>query len=352
VSQISQPVRIILIGAAVFLAAWFTVLRPKGETTVPPLTTTTAPPAATPQTGLGRAVDAARKVAGTATATTAQPAATAAAGTTATEATTSAPDTKAQPTAISAVPAEALAKLPTDVAGALKARKVLILAVLSKDAKPWRPVADDDRYVNNALKKTNRYEGDVVVKRVAFDNLSTYGSLVNDLDVSQSPSVVVIDRDLKGTVLTGYVDTVTINQAIADARQSSIHPNVSNDYLRDINSLCTNWDTKVRTWSYPTVHGKKPLTASYKRLQGITRDYRLGVKRLAAPARFKGFKAAFLKAMDTEQKRLDAAVKTTKTKSLKDDVATNAMIDSKAWRAFDKKANAAGATSCAINRSK
>ena len=74
-------------------------------------------------------------------------------------------------------------------------RKVLVLAVLSKDAKPWRPVADDDRYVNNALKKTNRYQGDVVVKRVAFDNLSTYGPLVNDLDVGQSPSIVVIDRE-------------------------------------------------------------------------------------------------------------------------------------------------------------
>jgi hypothetical protein len=243
----------------VFLAAWFTVLRPKGEATVPPpTTTTTAPPAATPQTGLGRAVDAARKVAGKAAATTAQPAATAAAGTTATKATTSTPNVKVEPAAISAVPAEALAKLPTDVAGALKARKVLVLAVLSKDAKPWRPVADDDRYVNNALKKTNRYKGDVVVKRVAFDNLSTYGPLVNDLDVSQSPSVVIIDRDLKGTVLTGYVDTVSINQAIVDARQNSIHPNVSNDYLRDINSLCTNWETKARTWSHPTVDGKKP----------------------------------------------------------------------------------------------
>ena len=29
VSQISLPVRILLIGAVVFLAAWFTVLRPK-----------------------------------------------------------------------------------------------------------------------------------------------------------------------------------------------------------------------------------------------------------------------------------------------------------------------------------
>ena len=351
-SQISQPVRIILIGAAVFLAAWFTVLRPKGETAVPPLTTTTAPPAATPQTGLGRAVDAARKVAGTAAGTTAQPAATAAAGTTATKATTSTPDAKTQPTAISAVPAEALAKLPTDVADALKTRKVLILAVLSTDAKPWRPVADDDRYVNNALKKTNRYKGDVVVKRVAFDNLSTYGSLVNDLDVSQSPSVVVIDRDLKGTVLTGYVDTVTINQAIADARQSSIHPNVSNDYLRDINSLCTNYNTQETRWSHPTVRGRPAQTAAYKRALAIIQDYRHGIARRDAPAKYKRFKAAFLKVVTRDEKFLSAMVKGSKTRTVSDDLPIDGLTDLKLDRKFDKQANAVGATSCAINRSK
>jgi hypothetical protein len=352
VSQISQPVRIILIGAVVFLAAWFTLLRPKSEPAVPPLTTsttTTAPPVSTPQTGLGRAVEAAKKVAGKATATTAQPAATAVAGT---KATTSAPDVKSEPAAIAAVPAEALAKLPKDVAGALKARKVLVLGVLSQDTKPWRPVADDDRYVRNALKKANRYDGQVVVKQVALDKLSAYGSLVNDLGVTQSPSIVVIDRDLKGTVLIGYADTVSINQVIADARRASIHPNTSNAYLRDINSLCTNMDTSLARWSHPTVQGQPALTASYKRGSVLIRNYRLGIKRLAAPAKYKGFKAAFLKVITKEQKRIDGIVKASKTKTLRDDYKADALVTYKDWRAFDKKANDLGATSCAINRSK
>jgi hypothetical protein len=351
VSQISQPVRIILIGAVVFLAAWFTLLRPKGEPTVPPLTTsttTTAPPVSTPQTGLGRAVEAAKKVAGKSTATTATPAATAVAGT---KATTSAPDVKSQPAAITAVSAEALAELPTDVAGALKARKVLVIGVLSEDAKPWRPLADDDRYVRNELKDVNRYDGGVVVKRVALDQLSTYGSLVNDLGVTQSPSIVVIDRDLKGTVLTGYVDTVSINQAIADARANSIHPNISDPYLQKVNSLCTDYNTKLSRWSYPTIKGKPALIASYKHGLAITRDYRRGVKRLTTPAKFKTFKGAFVKALNSEEKRLKAAVKAGKSTTLIDDVATNALIDRKLWRAYDKKANAVGATACAFNRS-
>src|SRR5215217_6182251 len=99
VSQISPPVRILLIGAVVFLAAWFTLLRPKSET-VPPLTTstTTTPVAtATPQTGLGKAVDAAKTAAGAKTDATAT--ATPATGT----ATTSAPDVKAEAPAVAAV---------------------------------------------------------------------------------------------------------------------------------------------------------------------------------------------------------------------------------------------------------
>src|SRR3954447_19789710 len=178
-----MPVRILLIGAVVFLAAWFTVLRPKPQSfDTPPLTTTTQP-----QTGLGKAVAKAKAVAGTATTTKATPATKVA--------------TKAAPPAATpapATPAEALAKLPKDVAGALSHRKVLVLAVLSDEATDVRPLADDDRYVRNALAKVNRYHGAVFVKQVGINQLSTYGALVNELDVSQSPSVVVIDRDLKG----------------------------------------------------------------------------------------------------------------------------------------------------------
>ena len=76
VSQISPPVRILLIGAVVFLAAWFTLLRPKSETVPPPTTSTTTTPVATatPQTGLGKAVDAAKKAAGVEPTATATPA--------------------------------------------------------------------------------------------------------------------------------------------------------------------------------------------------------------------------------------------------------------------------------------
>ncbi len=224
-SQISLPVRIILIAGVVFLAAWFTVLRPKAETIEPTTTTTTHAP---PTTGPGKAVEAAKdaaKQAGGQTET--------APSTKSGAATTTAPDAKPETPPAVKIPAEALATLPTDVVKAIEAKKTLVLAVMADDATPWRPLADDDRYVRNSLRKVNRYDGNVFVKQVPADTLSTYGSLVNDLGVNQTPSIVVIDSNLKGKVLTGYVDRIAINQAIADARDAGIEPDITDPYLRD-----------------------------------------------------------------------------------------------------------------------
>ena len=131
------------------------------------------------------------------------------------------------------IPAEALAKLPKAVAAALEARKVVVLGVFADEAKPWRPMSDDDRYTRNALRDANRYDGGVFIKNVGITQLSTYGPLVNDLHVNQSPSVVVIDGNLKGRVLTGYVDRISINQVIADARDAGTEPDISDPFLRD-----------------------------------------------------------------------------------------------------------------------
>jgi hypothetical protein len=128
VSQISPPVRIILIGAVVFLAAWFTVLRPKAETIAP---TTTTPTSTQPTTGLGRAVAKAKAVAGKSDAAgkTDTPAATTAAA--------AAPQTKPLQAPV-AIPAAALAKLPKDVAAALAAHNVLVLGVIADQATAYR----------------------------------------------------------------------------------------------------------------------------------------------------------------------------------------------------------------------
>jgi hypothetical protein len=343
VSQISPPVRILLIGAVVFLAAWFTLLRPK-TAEVPPLTTsttTTPVTTSTPQTGLGKAVDAAKTAAGKAVAT-----ATPAAG----AATTTKPDPKAETPTVAAIPAAALAKLPKDVAGALEKRKVLVLAVLADDAKPWRPLADDERYVRSALRKVNRYDGKVLVKQVPAGKLSSYGSLVNDLDVNQTPSIVVIDRDLKGKVLTGYVDRIAINQAIVDARRSSIEPDISDDYLRQSNALCGHYENRATRWSFPTVRGQKPLTAAYQRAVVGIRKYRREIARAKAPAKYRALKKQWLKVMTANERRAVALVKASKTRKLADDHKADAIGSVHDSRKLDRMFNEAGLTDCAFNR--
>jgi hypothetical protein len=344
VSQISPPVRILLIGAVVFLAAWFTLLRPKAAE-VPPLTTsttTTPVTTSTPQTGLGKAVDAAKAAAGKAVATSTPSAAA--------PATTTKPDPKAQTPVIAAIPAAALAKLPKDVAGALETRRVLVLAVLADDAKPWRPLADDERYVRNALHKVNRYDGKVLVKQVPAGKLSSYGSLVNDLDVNQTPSIVVIDRDLKGTVLTGYVDRVAINQAIADARRSSTEPDITNDYLRQSNALCGHYENRATRWSLPTVRGQKPLTAAYQRAVVGIRKYRREIARTPAPAKFRALKKQWLKVMATTERRAVALTKASKTSKVADDNKAAAIWSERDFAKLDRMFDKAGLTGCASNR--
>src|SRR5690349_16662954 len=150
--------RILLAGAVVFLAVWFTLLRPKSEE-VP---ATTVAPTSTPagnvnsgqpaQSEAGKIVEKAK-----AAATQAEGAAKAAAGetqdttkTTPGTATTTSPDAKADP--VAAVTPEQLSKLPKDVAAAVTGHKVMVLAVLADTGKHWRPMADDDRFVRNTLK--------------------------------------------------------------------------------------------------------------------------------------------------------------------------------------------------------
>ena len=45
-----------------------------------------------------------------------------------------------------------------------------------------------------------------------------YGKLVEDLGVSQTPSIVIIDRSGHARLLEGFTDADTLTQAVADAR--------------------------------------------------------------------------------------------------------------------------------------
>ncbi len=341
-SQISPPVRIILVGAVLFLAAWFTVLRPKsGATVAPPATpAATATATGTPTDAYGRAVAKAKGAAAQTSAAAARDAGETQPPQTEAQTGSAAKTAPAQPPI--AIPAKVLATLPTDVATALKARKTLVLGVTADGATDLRPLADDDRYVRNALQRVNRYHGQVLVKRIPVGSLVSYAPLVGDLEVDQTPSIVVIDRKLQGTVLPGYVDQAAINQAIADARGTAI----ADPYLAKLSLTCTRYYTRVARWSLPTEKGKAARTASNRDAIGIVATYRGIVAATPAPAQWRSLKTQFVRYLAGRETSLRAAAR------------NGAQISAGRFRtdtspaavALDRSFNRAGALGCAVDR--
>lgn len=320
VNQISMPMRILLIGAVVFLAAWFTILKPGGgEEDIPAVA-----PANTTETTTG-----------TASASAAPDAASEGEDTT---------------VAATAIPNDVLAKLPKDVTKAIKARKTLVLGVFTDDAKSYRPMADDDRYVRNALKKTNRYKGEVFAKNISIADLATYAPLVNDLDIDQSPTVVVIDRNLKGTTLTGYVDRVSINQAIQDARRDSIDPYVTDEFVRAANDICADSDLHTHRWSLPTIPGTKARAKATLRLNALIRAELAAVTKLETPAKHKALTADWKQVLRNAIAFNKRTVELLRTKGQTAAAKHSASSDDTLNRKLDRRFNTVGVTSCAFNR--
>ena len=75
----------------------------------------------------------------------------------------------------------------------------------------------DDRAMTSVMRTVDRRTQALVLSD-NVDAVDRYGKLVEDLGVSQTPSVVIIDRSGKAQLIEGYVDSDTVTQAVADAR--------------------------------------------------------------------------------------------------------------------------------------
>jgi hypothetical protein len=212
-SQISPPVRILLVGCVLFLAAWMTVLKPKDAATPPQPTTATPRVAAGGEqagTSLGKAVESANN------ASQAQAAANARHGDESQSAPETTPATAGKKPAGTSAPAAGTSQvteagLPLPVAKAVAEHKIIVLLF-------WNPKAADDRMVRRELRSVgSRHRKDVVVHIADVKNIARYAPVTRGANVEQSPSVLVIGRDRQATVLEGYSDRETIRQAVYDA---------------------------------------------------------------------------------------------------------------------------------------
>ena len=237
-SQISPPIRIVLVLAVAVLGAYMLFLRPKPEE-IPPLE-----PAGTSTTQPGQVRDAAEDAVDAANSQLAQQesvdgvdAGEAAAGTA--PATKAGKQGNAAKGAAAAEPAEDLKGLPKPVRKAIRDNKILV--VLFSNGKSY-----DDKAVEKALTKVNRWDGRVFVHTAPLRKISKYGRIARGVSVEQSPTVVVADRTLRAETLVGYVDRATIDQAVVDARQNSTGIYVDS-YLKAVDKVCfahsNRWDS-------------------------------------------------------------------------------------------------------------
>jgi hypothetical protein len=234
VSQISPPIRIVLVVAVAFMAAYMLFLRPKEEA-IP------APPAPAPNVQTSEpAVSQPGKVAeaaqGAVDASNAQLQAqegvdgvdAGEAG--ATTATGNATPATEAPAADAAAAAVDVTGLPAPVAKAIADDKVLVLLF-------WNGKSADDRAVRAAVRRVDDWNGRVATHVAPIKTISRYGRIARGAEVEQSPTVVVVDPELRAETLVGYADTPTIEQAVVDALRNTTGLFAS-AYLGEINQLC------------------------------------------------------------------------------------------------------------------
>jgi hypothetical protein len=80
------------------------------------------------------------------------------------------------------------------------------------------PRALDDKAVADSVRSLDRRLERVVVLSDDVRNVKRYGSLLEDLGVSQAPAIVVIGQGGEARLIEGYIDADSLVQVVADAR--------------------------------------------------------------------------------------------------------------------------------------
>jgi len=282
-SQISPPIRILLVAVIGLCAAYFLFLRPKEEAVpaAPPAASTPVPakdPNAQTSSKPGAAVQQAVRGADNASARADQAAGgaigeteTGAAPGSSTPASTgvntnpvaAAPATGQTAAPPSPVTKDALKALPKDVRKAVRDRKVLVLLFYNNRS-------DDDKAVRRELRQVNHYGKQVFVDAHWIKSVAKYQAITRGADVEQSPTVVVADANLKSETLVGYVDHETINQAVVDAIRASGGSLIKNPYYRKLDAVCASVENQVGALSKPAAAAAVP--AWLEGVRGIMGD--------------------------------------------------------------------------------
>jgi len=100
--------------------------------------------------------------------------------------------------------------LPAPVKRALDAHKVVVLLF-------WNPSGSDDRSVKQSFDAVSGRGGAVAKFTDTLGNLSRYTRVTGTNAVTQTPTVVVVDRQGNGRSTTGFQDSATVDQLVVDS---------------------------------------------------------------------------------------------------------------------------------------
>jgi hypothetical protein len=300
-SQISPPIRILLVAVIGLCAAYMLFLRPKDEAVAPaatPAAATTPAPAHDPgaktqskpgaivqkatgdtQAASDRSEQAAGSGEGIDDGTTNGPSSTGVN----TNPVTSAPAT-GQTSAPTTATKEQLASLPKAVRKAIVKRKVVVLLFYNNRSY-------DDRAVRRELSHVSHYGNQVFVAAHWIKNVSRYQAITRGVDVEQSPTIVVADANLKADTLVGYTDRDTIDQMVVDAIRASGGSLIKNPYFRQLDAICTSAEQQTKALSQPASAAAVP--AYLVGLQGITNDVEKKVAGVKPPKKWAKFDRSF-----------------------------------------------------------
>jgi hypothetical protein len=282
VSQISPPIRVLLLCAVAFLAAWMLFLRPKEAAVEPP------PAAPNVETGEpavsqpGKVAEAAQEAVDAANSQLqAQESVdgvdageSAAAGSAATR---SASGGKGGGAA--AIPAD-LKGVPKPVAKAIGKQQVLVLLF-------WNRESADDREVKRALAKVDRWDGRVYVHDAPIKSISKYGRITRGANVEQSPTVVVVDTELRADTVVGYVDAASIDQMVVDAFRNS-GGLFEDKYLAKVNEACATYSNSI--WTIPAADNGREYAGIFSSSSRKLARFERSFKAIKAPRKWTGFK--------------------------------------------------------------
>jgi hypothetical protein len=300
-SQISPPIRILLVAVIGLVAVYMLFLRPKPEEAVP---AAAAPTAATPvpakdpgaatssgsgavvQNAVKRTTDAGAqaKVAAGETAGGLAADDTAATGTAATGTTAAGAAAATQAGVPAPVTKATLLSLPKDVRHAVRRHKVIVLLFYNNRSS-------DDRAVRRALAKVDHYGNQVFVDAHWIKSVSKYQAITRGVEVEQSPTIVVADGNLKADTLVGYVDTETINQSVVDAIRASGGSVIKDPYFRKLDRVCASTEQQVKAIASPT--SPAGIAAYLASAQALSAGMVTQVAAIKPPAKHKGFHKHF-----------------------------------------------------------